>query len=70
MWMANARRPSDRIAAAVSPTEPGNFSVDRSLRAHTATFAPSFANLNAIALPIPRELPVTTATFSEWKYGK
>ncbi len=29
----------------------------------TATLAPSRANLLAIAAPIPRELPVTTATF-------
>jgi hypothetical protein len=70
MRMANARLPSAWIAAAVSPTDPGNFSVDRSLRAHTTTFAPSLANLKAMALPIPRELPVTTATRSEWKDGK
>src|SRR5580704_16580855 len=56
MWhaMAVASRPSLRIAAATS-------SLASSLRLDTTTFAPARARASAIARPIPRLDPVTTA---------
>ena len=61
---ASARAPVARTASAVSPIEPGASSVDCSLRAATTMSAPCAASSSAIALPMPRDAPVTIATFS------
>lgn len=55
--------PSATIRRAVSPTVPGNGeSAAETVRAHTAIRAPSLARRRAIAAPIPRLAPVTSAT--------
>ena len=51
---AHALRPSARISAAT-------FSEFSTVRETTTTSAPSAANFNAMARPIPRPAPVTTA---------
>jgi hypothetical protein len=53
-----ARRPMSRTSAAVASRSARS-------RAVTNTSAPSRANCSAIALPMPRLAPVTTATFPE-----
>jgi hypothetical protein len=51
------------MASAVSWIEPGSRASDSaSVRADTATAAPSAANLRAMAAPMPRLAPVTMAT--------
>src|SRR5262245_44863996 len=62
--MASASQPSCSIASAVSPTVPVRSSSRRTtVRAVTATSAPSPASSSATARPIPRAAPVTSATF-------
>src|SRR5262245_16635444 len=62
--IATARPPSASIAATVSRSVPGTPSGAWSrLRATAATRAPSDARRLAIAAPIPRLAPVTSATF-------
>ena len=62
--MATAVPPAAVIAAAVSPIVPGSGEPPGStVRAATATAAPSAPNRAAMAAPIPRLAPVTMATF-------
>ncbi|GII24711.1 hypothetical protein Pme01_43080 [Planosporangium mesophilum] len=56
--------PAASIAAAVSPIVPSSGDwPGLTVRAATATAAPSAANLRATSAPMPRLAPVTTATF-------
>ena len=61
--MATARPPAASISATVSPMVPGRRSFQTcSVRATTATAAPSCASAMAIERPRPRLAPVTMAT--------
>src|SRR5438067_6556893 len=57
-----ARTPSASTSAATVKTEPGSFSVDSVLFAAITTSHPSRASPMAMARPMPRLAPVTTAT--------
>ena len=59
---ATDRRPSDSISATVAPIVPGIQSFSSTVRAVTTTSAPSLASSTATTFPMPRLLPVTTAT--------
>ena len=61
-WIATARPPASSISARVCSSDPTYRSSGASVRAVSATAAPSAASRWAIAFPSPRLAPVTSAT--------
>ena len=62
MWNASAVPPLSTIAFATRSASP-------TLMSQTATFAPSRANLIAVASPMPEAEPVMIATLSDQTHG-